>query len=122
MPRETKIIDEDLVKEALKAVDKLGHEGIAATRLKAIVAAHKHGIKKVSEVYDINRSSLHRWVSLFKKGQIEAIKNAKKPPRSKLSKEQQEVVKSWIDNDYNLTLKKLGIMIEEEFSLFLERI
>lgn len=83
--------------------------------VKAIIAAYKNGIKKVCEVYDISRSSLHRWVRLFKARGIEGIKNANKPPRSKLNKTQEAIVKEWLEEDANVTIKKLKIRIEEEF-------
>lgn len=115
MPKVTKIIDQELVKNASDALAKLGDDGIVAIRLRAIIASHKHSIKTVSEVFGINRSSLHRWVLLFKDGGIEALKNMKKPSRSKLKEEQQLLVKSWVEGDNTITIKKLGIMIKEEF-------
>ncbi len=121
MPKISKIIDQELVKNAVKALNILGNEGVVALRLKAIIASYKHGIKKVSEVYDINRSSLHRWVALFKKGGVESIKNISKPSRSKLDIEQQSELKSWIEADSSLTIKQIKIMLKERFNIDLEK-
>lgn len=117
MPKESKLIDKELVRRAKEELERLGKEGVVAMRLKAIIASYSHGIKKVAEVYDINRASLHRWVKLFKEGDVADIKNASKPSRSKLSEKQEELVRSWIESDHNITIKKLKIMIEEKFAV-----
>ena len=44
------IIDKNLADKAKLALLKLKQEAVIANRLKAIIAAHNHGIKKVSEV------------------------------------------------------------------------
>ena len=117
MTKKTKLIDEKLATQASEELAKLNDIGIVAIRLKAIIAAFKYGIKIVSEVFDINRSSLHRWVALYKNGGCDALKNIKKPPRSKFDQQNQEIIKSWIEHDANLTIKKLGIMIEEKLNI-----
>jgi transposase len=121
MPKITKIIDKELESKAQKALDEVGSDGVVALRLKAIIASYKHGLKKVSEVYDINRSSLHRWAALFKKGGAAAIKNIPKPSRSKLSIEQQDQIKSWVLSDSGLTIKAIKIQIKENFDINLEK-
>lgn len=117
MPKESKLIDEELVSKAKIALEALGPNSFTAIRLKSIIAAYHHGIKKVSEVYDINRSSLHRWVSLFASGNIDSIKNANKPPRSKLSQAQAEVIRGWIEADSSVTINKLCNMIKNKWGL-----
>lgn len=121
MPKVTKIIDEELVNKARDALGALGDNGIVAIRLRAIIASYKHSIKIVSEVFGINRSSLHRWVLLFKNGGIESLKNIKKPPRSKLNQEQQLIVRSWVENDNTITIKKIVIMIKDNFDSSLSK-
>lgn len=121
MPKITKIINQELESRAQKALDEVGSDGVVAIRLKAIIASYKHGLKKVSEVYDINRSSLHRWAALFKKGGVEAIRNRTKPTRSKLNREQQTQIKSWLLNDSGLTIKAIKIQIQEKFDISLEK-
>ena len=117
MPKITKLIDEKLSKQASRELAQLGDIGIVAIRLRAIIAAFKHGLKTVSEVYDINRSSLHRWVTLYRSGGLEVLGNIKKPSRSKLNTQQQATIRSWIDSDSSLTIKAIVIMIEEKFDI-----
>ena len=121
MPKKTKLIDQELVMNAERALNLLGDNGVIAIRLTAIIASYKHGIKKVSEVYDINRSSLHRWVDLFKKGGVEKIKNISKRPRSKLRQDQKGELKKWIENDSGLTIKAIKIKIKEVFDVSIEK-
>ena len=117
MPKASKLIDIALVEKAKEALSMLGNNAIAAIRLKAIIASYKHGIKAVAEIYDINRSSLHRWVALFKEGQLDSIINQSKASRSKITQGQLSVMESWILTDHNITIKKLGIMIQNEWGM-----
>jgi transposase len=127
MPKTTKLIDQEIVDRAskelsnLKNIKNLKDVGVVSIRLRAIIAAFTCGIKIVSEVFNINRSSLHRWVSLYRNSGLEGLKNIKKPPRSKLNQEQQSQFKEWVEKDNTLTIKKLGIMIEERFGFKLSR-
>lgn len=121
MPKKTKIIAGALLLEARNALDKLGEAGVLSVRLKAIIASSKCGIKQVCEVYDINRSSLHRWAALFRDKGIDGLRNIPKPPRSKLSSPQKDEVKSWIEGDSGITIKKLKILIKERFDIDIEK-
>ena len=121
MPKTTKLIDEELSTRASIDLAQLGEAGIVAIRLRAIIAAFKHGIKIVAEVYDINRSSLHRWVALYRSGGLESLGNIKKPSRSKLSADQQVIIKSWIEDDNSLTIKAVVIMIKERFGITISK-
>ena len=58
---------------------------------------YRYSIKKESEVFDINRYS-------FKNGGVEAFKNTKRPPRSKLKGDQQLLAKSCVENDNSITM------------------
>ena len=117
MPKTSKILDEELVLKAQAALKKLKEKGVVEVRLKAIIAAGKHGIKKVAEVYDINRSSLHRWVALFRDKGVEGLKNVPKPSRSKLSTEQKGEIRALVEKDSGITIKKLKIAIKEKFNI-----
>jgi transposase len=121
MPKTSKIIEGELVLKAEKALSKIGNEGVVAVRLKAIIASSKHGIKKVAEVYDINRASLHRWAALFRDNGVEGIRNVGKPSRSKLSMAQKEEVVGLINADRGITIKKLKILIKERFDIDIEK-
>ncbi len=117
MPKISKIIDEAMVLKAEKALRQIRGCGVAALRLKAIIASSKHGLKKVAEVYDINRGSLHRWIGLFRDKGALGIENIGKPPRSKLSSAQKEEVAFWINEDSAITIKKLKILIKERYDI-----
>jgi transposase len=121
MPKVSKIINKELVLKAREALNNRGKNGVVVTRLRAIIASSKHGIKKVAEVYDINRSSLHRWAALFRDQGIDGLKNIAKPSRSKLNTTQKDVIKTLIERDSSITIKKLKIVIKEKFDIDIEK-
>jgi hypothetical protein len=52
------IIDESIYKKAKDGLMRLQSEGTAANKLKAIMASYKHGSKKVSEIFDVDITSI----------------------------------------------------------------
>ncbi len=121
MPKETKIITQEMVTVAEKELNKLKEIGRIAIRLKAIIASSKHGIKKVAEVYDISRGSMHRWIGLFRDHGVDGLKNEKKPARSKLKAEQKKEIKELIEAESGITIKKIKIVIKERFDIDMEK-
>ncbi len=64
---------------------EIGDLGVAANRVQAIISAYKNGVKKVLEVLDLRRDTLHRWCVNYKKDGLEGLMNDRKPSRSKLT-------------------------------------
>jgi predicted transcriptional regulator len=69
------IIDHKLVNKAKEALLGLKQHGVKANRLKAIISAYNHGIKKVSEVLDYDRTSINRWANKLNKEGAESLSN-----------------------------------------------
>ncbi len=81
------IINQILANKAKQALLQLKSKGTTANKLKAIIAANKHGIKKVSEVFDVGRTSIYRWAhELNKEGLNKLINNPKHQDGLKLKK------------------------------------
>jgi len=78
-------------------------------------------LAKLNSGNGINRSSLHRWVALFRDGGVEGIQNISKPSRSKLNEEQRNEIMSWIESNNGLTIKVIKIQIKERFDIDLEK-
>lgn len=78
-------------------------------------------LRKWLRFYDINRSSLHRWVALLRDKGIDGLKNIAKPSRSKLTTAQKDEIKSLIERDSSITIKKLKIVIKEKFAIDIEK-
>jgi transposase len=117
MPKKTKMVDEALVKDAREALELLGSNAIISIRLRAIIASYTHEIKKVADIFDINRATLHGWIKTFKDGGVDLMSNAKKPSRSKLKEEHQAFIKETVEKNSKVTVKQLRLDIEQKFSL-----
>ncbi len=83
--------------------------------LSALKAAATHNQRDVAIIFNISRSTLQRWASLYKDHGIEGLKPKPKGHNpSKLSKSEKETIKKWIidctdnsNNDVHWTLKRL---------------
>ena len=72
------IINELIYNKAKNGLIQLQSKGSAANKLKAIMASYNHGAKKVSEIFDIDITSIHKWtVKLQKEGYKSLINKAK---------------------------------------------
>lgn len=112
------IIDKKLSDKAKLALSKLKQKAVIANRLKAIIAAHNHGIKKVSEVLDVDRTSLVRWANKLKKDGAESLINvAKHKDGIKLKSHHKEQVAKWLKINPNLTRSDVVSKLESKFNL-----
>ena len=118
MPKSSKLLTESICDRAIKSLSETGYIGIMAIKLKAIISAKEHGIKRVSEILRINKTSLTFWIKRFdQEGAFGLIPRPKKPRSSVISKEQQEVVSDWIKNDPGLTIDKIKLKIAKELNV-----
>lgn len=123
MTRKTKAIDDELFNKCKAELKKLGVRGENGRRLQAIISAREHGIKSVSEIYNISRETLMRWIRKFKDGGSASFSVAKGRGRSsKLSEEQKLEIKDYIEKfGAQLSSKKLQIYIEEKFLISISK-
>ena len=49
--------------KARVALAKLKSKGSLANKLKALIAANEHGVKKVSEILNVSRTAIYRWAN-----------------------------------------------------------
>jgi transposase len=117
MSKRTVLISEDIFLYAENSLKQLGSTGKVSSRLQAIVASYKHGIKQVAKVLDISRASIHRWVNLLRENGVDGLCDAGKPARSKLNTEQKNIMKNWLEIKPTLTIKELGVKIKKEFGI-----
>lgn len=116
MGRISGLLNEDVVKACNVGLKKLGKVGVVANRLQIILAAKKHGITEVCRVHDISRTTVTDWIKRLRDGGIEALKNKPKKPQSLLHPHE-NTIKEWIEQDPNVTIKKLIIMIRERLGI-----
>lgn len=117
MPRVSQILTDEIVLLAENGLKNLGKFGSLAFKLHAIVAAKKHGIKKVCELHDISRTSLTAWINCLKDGSLTALYAKPKKPRSPVTAAHHEIIKGWLKKENNLTINALRIRIEEEIGV-----
>jgi transposase len=117
MSKKTALISEDVFLYAEDSLKKLGRTGRVSSRLQAIVASYKHGIKQVAEVLGVSRASIHRWVNLLRTKGVDGLRDVGKPARSKLNLDQKNIMKQWLEINPMITIKELGIKIRKEFGI-----
>lgn len=67
MSTQSKLLSDEVVASAKKALKAMGKNALLAKKLEAIIAAKKHGITLVSKIYSISRTTLTEWVKPCKK-------------------------------------------------------
>ncbi len=116
------IIDLKLANKAKQALLKLKSNGTTANKLKALIAANRHGIKKVAEVFDVGRTSIYRWADeLNKEGLNKMINNPKHQDGIKLRKNHKEAIRNWITKDHNISIANVQEKLEKQFNLKVSR-
>ncbi len=117
MTQTSKLLSDELLSKAEEGLKKLGKYGVIASRLQIIIAAKKHGITQVCNVHGISRTTLTDWIKRLKKaGNIQALANQPKKPKSPLN-QHLLTIRKWIEQDSNLTAKEITIRIEEKLGL-----
>ncbi len=61
MGRKMTFIDLECANRAIIDLKEIGDLGVAENRVQAIISAYKNEVKKVLEVLDLSRDTLHRW-------------------------------------------------------------
>jgi len=90
----------------------------ATIKLQAIAAVSHSTINKVSEVFNIANTTLKFWIRTFEESGIEGLETRVKNPRKpKLDLVQKEQIRSWIEANPNVTMKKLQSMIKKNFNI-----
>lgn len=116
------IIDESIYKKAKDGLMRLQSEGTAANKLKAIMASYKHGSKKVSEIFDVDITSIYKWVvKLEKEGYISLINKAKHHGGIKLKQIHKDKIKKWLEKDSNSSISQIHEKLEKYFDLNVSR-
>jgi len=124
MARTSKLLTEEVVKLAEETIAKLGKTGAVAIKLRAIISAHKLGITTVAEAFGTTKATLISWIKTARGGE-EALKllsvqegRGRKYP---VTESQQESIKSWMQEDPQVTINKVKQKISHEFGLDISR-
>lgn len=116
------IINKTVYDNAKKALQKLKPYGTTANKLKAVISAYDNGIKKVSEVFDVHHTSIHRWAKQIRNGEIDAlINNSKHKEGIRLKNHHKEAIAKWLKKDPNLSIKEVKAKLEGQFNLSISK-
>jgi transposase len=116
------IINEAIYEKAKNGLIQLQSQGTAANKLKAIMASYKHGAKKVSQIFDIDITSIHKWtVKLEKDGYKALINKAKHRGGIKLIQIHKDKIKKWLEQDPNYSIDQMHEKLENYFDLDVSR-
>ena len=86
------------------------------------MASYKHGAKKVSQIFDVDITSIHKWtVKLEKDGYKALINRAKHQGGIKLKQIHKDKIKKWIEKDFNISITKVKEKLEKQLNLKVSR-
>lgn len=112
------IIDQTLTQKAQDLLTELKSDGVAANRLKAIIASFNHPIKTVADIFDVDSTTITRWANKLKKNGIKGLVNAPKHLDGIIVKhEHRQQVKRWLKVDPNITIGQVQKRLEEQFGI-----
>ena len=112
------IIDQALAQKAQDLLSELRSEGVAANRLKAIIASFNHPIKTVADIFDVDSTTITRWANKLKRSGIKGLVNAPKHLDGIIVKnEHRAAVQRWMKSDPNITIARVKIKLEEQFGI-----
>lgn len=116
------IIDKDLCDKAKQAMSKMGKVGTLSKKLQAIISSHEHGIKKVSEVMNVSKASIYLWSKQLQRGDLEGLVNKSKHQDGiKIKKHHKESIKTWLEENPNLTIKEVRILLQDNFDIVVSK-
>jgi len=117
-------VDLETIAKAKEELKKI-KDGKLSIQLKGIIAAAEHPVENVADILKVSARSIFRWITKFKEGSIEGLRDRPKGHmRSKLTEDHKKRIEKWIISGKNdegetvhWTLKKLKKELEKEFGI-----
>lgn len=117
-------VDPETVAKAKEELEKIKDSKLSI-QLKAIIAAAEHPVEHVADILKVSARSIFRWITKFKAGSIEGLRDRPKGHmRSKLAEDHKNEIEQWIVSSKNVrgevvhwTLQKLKKELEKEFGV-----
>jgi transposase len=86
------------------------------------MASYKHGAKKVSEILDVDITSIYKWtIKLDREGYRSLINQAKHQDGIKLKKIHKERIRKWLEKDPNISITDIKEKIKNQFNIDLSK-
>lgn len=122
MARISKLLTDEVVCIAESGLAKLGKSGHCAIKLRAVIAAHKHGITEVARIFNITKASLISWIKHVKNGSLELLRVQEgRGPKRRLTEEHKQLIAEWVKSDPQVTIDKIRLRLKEEAGLEIGR-
>ena len=124
MSRNKTIASDELYAKAKEELKRIPNSSIAL-KLKAIISLQNHTYKVISEIFQVKRITLNRWLKAFMENGVDALKDKKKGHnKSKLTEEMRAEVCKWVESStnssgeiVNWTINKIRREIQERFGI-----
>jgi len=114
----TKLIDENLFKQAVRELNAIGKYAKIAIRLQSIISSKEGNILQTAKFLGFDRTSIIRWIKRFKKYGIAGLEDKSGRGRKTLFTNQIKAeIKAIINQDQLITLTKLKLKIEKKFKI-----
>ncbi len=102
------IINQEIYERAKSLLSKFRTNSTTTNKLKAVMSSYKNGLKKVSEVFDVHVTSIHRWARQIRDNEIESLVNKSKHQDGILIKNHhKEEIAKWLTQNPNLSIKEV---------------
>lgn len=121
MARTSKLLTDEIVKQAQRGLETLGQNGMIALKLKAIISARKHGLTTVADVFGTTKATLISWIKRIDESVEQLNVQPGRGRKSLLNLEEEMRVKDWLSQDSQLTIDRVKVRIEEELGKCLGR-
>lgn len=124
MTRTKRIANEALYIRAKEQLKLIPNSAIAL-KLKAIISLQNHNYEVISEIFQVKRITLNRWIKAFKENGIEGLQDKKKGhKKAKLTEEIKAELCKWVESSsnssgviVNWTINKLRREIFERYGV-----
>jgi len=121
MARRSKLLTPEVVKQARLGLSSLGHQRKIALKLKAIIAAQKHGLTTVADIFGTTKATLLSWIKRLEESVEHLNVQSGRGRKSLLTPEEEATIKDWLSQDSQLTIDHLKLRIEQRLGKCLGR-
>lgn len=122
MSRSSKLITDEVVANAKRHLKGLGVTGKVVMKLRAVIAAKTNTIGAVSVMFGVSRVSITKWIKYVAAGTMDRlVLRAGRGRKCILSLEQKMLIKSWIENNSQITIDQVKLKIESELGIVMSR-
>ena len=123
MPATSKLLDDLTFIRAKEGLKQIGKSAVISKKLQAIVSAKTHGISKVAAIYNVTNKSLTFWIKSLRNGSLYDLTPKNKATQTPLlGKSEGEIILKWIEQDSNLTIKKIRLKIKKEIQITVSKL